>query len=176
MVSKRTEVINHEASLKTATLSGSVDLSCAGQPVAISTDQVLDISGRCNHVVRIALDPVLSVQPRKHLLEELIRVALGNTKLSDPDWLVEGGVEVLKVFLEVLSLVPGVVVSDDEIDLAVAAAVHELLEPVDALVGFVAVGNSWGADAETLSCKRLDVLAVGGDCGVDLDVGTSATD
>lgn len=124
-------------------------------------------------MVRIALNPVLAVQPRQNLLEELIGVALADTELGDPDGLVEGLVESLEVVLEVLGLVPGVVVSDNEVDLAVAALAHELLEPVDALVGFVAVGDSRRAKAEALFTERVDVLLVGRNSAADIHVGAS---
>lgn len=127
-------------------------------------------------MVRIALDPVLGVQPGKNLLEEVGGIALGNAELSDPDGLAEGSVEVLEVGLEVLGLGPCVVVGDDKVDLAVAAAGDERLEPVDALSGLVAVGHSWGAEPEALLGKRLDVLAVSGNCAADVHVGASAAD
>jgi hypothetical protein len=123
-------------------------------------------------VVGITLDPR---HPWKDLLQELLCVALGDTELSDPDGLVESVMEVLEVLLEVLGLVPGVVVGNDKVDLAVTASIHELLEPVDTLAGFVAVGDGWGADAKTFGCERLDVLAVSCYCSIDIDVGTSAT-
>lgn len=126
-------------------------------------------------MVSVALDPWLSIHPGKDLLEELVGVARCNAKLGDPDGLVEGVVELAEVVLEVLGLVPGVVVGDDEVDLAVAAAVHEGLEPVDSLAGFVAVGNGWRTDTEITS-KGLDELAVSADSSSDIHVGASTTD
>ena len=82
--------------------------------------------------------------------------------------------EVREVVLEVLGLVPGVVVRHDVVDLAVGAAGHELLQPVDALVGAVAVGHSWGTNLQ-VTCERLDVLLVGCDGVVDGHAGTTAT-
>ena len=122
-------------------LSGSIDLSSRRQAVASRIDKPLAAAARSHHVVSIALNPILRVQPRQYLLQESISVAFGDTKFGDPDWLVEGLVEVLQVVLEVFSLVPSVVVRDDEVDLAVTATSNELFEPVDALVGFVAVGH-----------------------------------
>ena len=98
-------------------------------------------------MIRIALDPILSVQPRQYLLQEGISVAGGDAELSDPDGLVEGLVEVDQIVLEVLGLVPGVVVGDDEVDLAVTATSNELLQPVGTLVGFVAVRHGRGAES-----------------------------
>ena len=126
-------------------------------------------------MVRIALNPVLAVQPRQDLLEELSSVTLSDTELGDPDGLVEGLVEVDEVVLEVVGVVPGVVVGHDEVNLAVAAAIHEALEPVDALASLVTVGHRGGADAETLLCQWLDVLAVSSHCVTHRNVGTSTT-
>lgn len=157
-------------------LSRGVDLSSRGETATIGTDEELVTVAGGSHVVSVALDPRLGIEPGKDVLEELVGVALGDTKLSDPDGLVEGIVELVEVVLEVLGLGPGVVVSDDEVDLAVAAAVHEGLEPVDALAGLVAVGNSGGANAETLVGKGLDELAVGVDGSANVHVGASSTD
>lgn len=123
---------------------------------------------------RIALDPVLAIHPGHDLLEELGRIALSDTELSNPHGLVEGLVEGLQVVLEVLGLVPGVVVGDDVVDLAVGAAGHELLQPVDALVGAVAVGHRWGTDLQVAG-EGLDVLLVGLDGVVDGHAGATAT-
>lgn len=111
-------------------------------------------------MIGITLNPVLGVEPWKDLLKESVRVALGDTKLSDPDWLVEGLVEVDQVVLEILGLVPRIVMGNDEIDLAVAAACHELFQVVDALVWLIAISHCWGADPEALCGQRLDVLLV----------------
>jgi hypothetical protein len=150
-------------------------LSSAGQTVAIRVDQVLDIGCGCNHVISVSLDPGLSVQPRKHLLEELVGVTLSDAELGDPYRLVEGGVELLEVVLEVFGVVPGVVVSNDEVDLASRTLVEKLLEVVDTLASRVGVGDGWGADPQTLFSQGLDVLLMGGDSSGDVDVGTSAT-
>jgi hypothetical protein len=92
-------------------------------------------------VVGVTLNPGLSVHPGKNLLKESIRVARSNAELGDPDGLVEGLVELLEVVLEILSVVPGVVVGNDKVDLASGTLVHEVLEVVDALVGLVGVGD-----------------------------------
>jgi hypothetical protein len=128
-------------------------------------------------VVGVPLDPLSLVQPWQSLLKESISIALAgvDAELSDPDRLVEGVVELGEVVLEVLELVPCVVVGDNEVNLAVTALSHELLEVVDALVGFGTVGHSRRADLETLAGKRLNVLLVGSDGLVDRDVGASAT-
>lgn len=114
-------------------------------------------------MVGVPLDPLGLVQPRQSLLEEGISVTLAwiHAKLSDPDGLVEGVVELGEVVLEVIELVPCVVVGDDEVDLAVAALGHELLEVVHALVGLLGVGNGGRADLEALCSEGLDVLLVG---------------
>lgn len=157
-------------------LSRGVDLSSSGEAAAIGSDEELIAVARGSHVVSVALDPGLGIEPGKDVLEELISVALGDTKLSDPDGLVEGVVELVEIVLEVLGLGPGVVVGDDKVDLAVAAAVHEGLEPVDALAGLVAIGHSGGADAEALVGKGLDELAVRVDGSGNVHVGASTTD
>jgi hypothetical protein len=126
-------------------------------------------------VVSIPLDPRSRVQPREYLLQELIGITRSDTEFSDPDGLVEGVVELLEVVLEVLGLVPGVVVGNDEVDLAVGTAVHEGLEVVDTLVGFVGVGDGRRSDSQTLLGKWLDQLLVFLDGDVDGNVGTSAT-
>jgi hypothetical protein len=154
----------------------SIHLPSAGQTLAISTDEVLDIGSGRDHMVSISLNPRLSVQPRKHLLQELVRVALSNSKLGDPDGLVEGGVELLEVGLEVFGVVPGVVVRDDEINLATVAAFDELLEVIDALASCVGVGDGWRTDTKSLFGEGLDVLLVGCDGSAHVDVGASATD
>lgn len=156
-------------------LCKSINLSCARQIIASSIDQVLGAVSRRHHVVCIALNPVLRIQPWQNLLQELIGIALGDTELSDPDVLAKGTVEGLEVVLEVLGFVPCVVVGNDEVDLAVTAASHELLEPVHALVGLVAVGDRWGADPETLLRQGLDVLSVSSHCVSDGNVGASTT-
>jgi len=126
-------------------------------------------------VVGVTLDPGLSVHPGKDLLKELVGVARSDTKLGNPNRLVEGLVELGEVVLEVLSVVPGVVVGDDEVDLAAVAGRHELLEVVDSLVGLVGVGDGRRADAETLGGEGLDELLVGCGSSCDVDVGTSTT-
>ena len=132
------------------------------------------VGGRRSHVPRIPLDPALLIHPGQDLLEESRRIALGDTELGDPDRLVEGGVEVCHVSLEVLGLVPGVPVGGDKVDLAVAAGRHELLEPVDALVGAGAVGYGGAADFQTAG-ERLDVLLVSGYGVGDGHAGAAAT-
>jgi hypothetical protein len=177
VVSQRKEVINRDVCLSRQQRSGrSINLSSAGQAFAISTDEVLDVGSGRDHMVSISLNPWLSVQPRKDLLQELVRVALGNAELGDPNRLVEGGVELLEVGLEVLSVVPGVIVGDDEVDLAAVAAFDELLEVVDALASGVGVGDGWGTDTKSLFGEGLDVLLVGCDGSGHVDVGASATD
>lgn len=156
-------------------LRSSVDTSSVGEACSISTDKVLVGVTGGNHVVGVALNPGLGVEPGKNLLEELVGVALSDTKLGDPDGQVEGVVELGEVVLEVLGLVPGVVVGDDEVDLAVAAAAHEGLEPVDSLVGLVGVGDGWRADAETLTSQGLDKTTVGVNGSSDVHVAASAT-
>jgi hypothetical protein len=126
-------------------LVGSISSTGRGQAVASRVDKVaLAVDIRGSHVVGITLDPFSLVQPRQNLLQESISVTLArvDTELGEPDRLVEGLVELGEVVLEVLDVGPGVVVGNDEVDLAVAAARHELLQVVDALVGISAVGNS----------------------------------
>lgn len=127
-------------------------------------------------MVSVTLNPGLSIHPGKNLLQEFVGVTFSNTELGDPNRFVEGVVELPQVVLEVLRLVPGVVVGDDEIDLASVAGVHEILEPIDALVRLVGVGNCRRADPETLCGEGLDELLVGRDGSRDIDVGASATD
>lgn len=128
-------------------------------------------------MVGITLNPILLVHPRKNLAKESIDIALTrvDAELGDPDGLVEGLVELGQVVLEVVGVGPGVVVGDDKVDLAVAAAGHELLEVVDTLVGLVTVSDSRRADLKTLAGEGLDVLLVGGDGGVDVHAGSSTT-
>lgn len=128
-------------------------------------------------MVSITANPLSAVQPRENFLEESISVALAriNTKLSNPDGLVEGLVELGEVVLEVVGVGPGIVVSDNEVDLAVRALCHELLEVVDALVGLVAIGYCGRADLKSLASERLDVLLVRFHSVVNRHVGTSAT-
>ena len=72
-------------------LSRGVDLSSSGEAAAIGSDEELIAVARGSHVVSVALDPGLGIEPGKDVLEELISVALGDTKLSDPDGLVAIG-------------------------------------------------------------------------------------
>jgi hypothetical protein len=127
------------------------------------------------HVVSVALNPWLSVQPRKDLLQESVRVTLGDAELGDPDRFSKGGVELLEVGLEVLGVIPGVVVDDNEVDLAAGAGSQKLLEVVDALTRCVGIGDSWGTDPQSLFSQGLDVLLVGCDSSLHIDVGASAT-
>jgi hypothetical protein len=128
-------------------------------------------------VVGVPLDPLSLVQPWQGLLKESISITLAgvDAELSNPDGLVEGVVELGEVVLEVLELVPCVVVSDNEVNLAVAALSHELLEVVDALVGLLGVGNGGRANLEALLGQRLNVLLVGCNSLVDGDTGASTT-
>jgi hypothetical protein len=128
-------------------------------------------------VVRIPVDPLSLVQPWHHLLQESVSIALArvDTKLSDPDGLLEGVVELDEVVLEILCVGPGVVVGDNEVDLAVTAPSHELLKVVDALVGFGTVGYGRRANLEARGGEGLYVFLVRGDGLVDGYVATSAT-
>jgi hypothetical protein len=157
-------------------LQGGISVANGSQSVSSGVEQVtLAVNIRSSHVVSIPLDPRSRVQPREYLLQELIGITRSDTEFSDPDGLVEGVVELLEVVLEVLGLVPGVVVGNDEVDLTVGTAVHEGLEVVDALVGFVGVGDGRRSDSQTLLGKWLDQLLVFLDGDVDGNVGTSAT-
>lgn len=157
-------------------LRSSVDLASVGEAGSISIDEVLVGVAGSNHVVGIALNPVLGVEPGKNVLEELVGVALGDTKLGDPDRQVESVVELGEVVLEVLGLVPGVVVGDDKVNLAVTAAAHEGLEPVDSLVGLIGVGDGWRANAKTLASKGLDKTLVSLNGSSNVHVAASTTD
>lgn len=128
-------------------------------------------------MVGVPLDPLGLVQPGQNLLQESIGVALAGVyaKLSEPDRLVEGVVELGEVVLEVLDVVPSVVVGNDEVDLAVATLSHELLEVVDALVGLLGVGNGRRTNLEALRSQGLDVCLVGRDSLVDGNAGASST-
>lgn len=126
-------------------------------------------------MVGVTLDPGLSIHPGKDLLKELVGVARSYTELGDPDGLVKGLVELGEVVLEVLSVVSGVVVGDDEVDLAAVAGRHELLKVVDSLVGLVGVGDGRRADTEALRGEGLDERLVGRGGSSDVDVGASTT-
>jgi hypothetical protein len=128
-------------------------------------------------VIRIPVDPFSRVHPRQHLLQESINISLTrvNTKLSNPNRLLERVVELGEVVLKIGDVGRCVVVRDDKVDLAVAAASHELLEVVNALVLFGAVGHGGRADFETrVGQGLLDVLLVCRDGLVDGHVGASA--
>lgn len=131
-----------------------------GQTLAAGVDEVLLLSLGSDHVIGITLNPILRIQPWENLGEELSSIALSDTELGDPNGLVEGFVEVDEIVLEIFGLVPGVVVSDNEVDITASALSHEFLEVVDAFARLVAVGDGRRTDAETLSSKGLDVLLV----------------
>jgi hypothetical protein len=128
-------------------------------------------------MVSIPLDPLGLVQPGQNLLQEGIGITLTwvDAEFGDPDGLVEGLVELGEVVLEVVGVGPGIVVGNNEVDLAIAAASHELLEVIYAFVGLVTVGDGGRADLQTGAGKGLDVLLVCSDGLVDGDVGASAT-
>tara|TARA_R110002003_G_scaffold59_11_gene5298 strand:- start:3932 stop:5029 length:1098 start_codon:yes stop_codon:yes gene_type:complete len=128
-------------------------------------------------MVSIPLDPLGLVQPGQNLLQEGIGIALTwvDAEFGDPDGLVEGLVELGEVVLEVVGVGPGIVVGNNEVDLAVAAASHELLEVIYAFVGLVTIGDGGRADLQTGAGKGLDVLLVCSDGLVDGDVGAAAT-
>lgn len=156
----------------------SVSQTRSCQSIASSVDQVaLALNIWRGHVVRIPVDPLSLVQPWQHLLQESVSIALArvDTKLSDPDGLLEGVVELDEVVLEILCVGPGVVVGDNEVDLAVTAPSHELLKVVDALVGFGTVGYGRRANLEAGGGEGLYVFLVRGDGLVDGYVATSAT-
>jgi hypothetical protein len=159
-------------------LRSSISHTSSGKTVTSRVDEValaLDIGS--SHVVRIPVDPLGLVQPGQDLLQEGIGIALAgvDAELGDPDRLLEGVMELGEVVLEVLGVVGAVVVRDDKVDLAVAAAGHELLEVADALGLLAAVGHGGRANLESLAGKGLDELPVRGNGLVDGNVGASAT-
>lgn len=144
--------------------SRSVDLAARGEGAAV--EQV----ALGAHEVGVTSDVGLRVEPRHDLLEELgsrrgITAVHGAVEgeLGEPD-LVDA-VLVAEVdglgdeALQVLGLV-AVPVDANGADVAVRAAVHERLQPVETLAGIVAVGDR-GADECGLAGVRRDVLLVG---------------
>jgi hypothetical protein len=128
-------------------------------------------------MISVTLNPLLLVHPWQYLCQESAGITLArvDAEFGYPDRLVESLMELNKVVLEVIGIGPGVVVSDNKVDLAVRASSHELLQPVHALVGLVTVGDSGRANLQALSSERLNVLLVGGNGLSNGNVGTSTT-
>ena len=127
-------------------------------------------------MVSVSLDPTGGLEERQHCLQERVSVTLirVDAEFGDPDWLLEGVVELLEVGDEGVGVVCAVVVCDDEVNLAIGTLFHKLREVADALVVLSTIGYRWRADPETFAGERLlDEPLVGFHCNVDGNEGTT---